>query len=84
MNSVLSVLMNSTNFVSILTNNTIHDSQEGRKGDAVGLLKSFLQLISLKEKVKENNFGVVQPGGILNLMFKYLKHRKTSPLQQFR
>ena len=42
MNSVLSVLMNSSNFVSILTRNSIHNNQEGRRGDAVRLLHSFL------------------------------------------
>lgn len=76
--------MNSSNFISILKSNSMKKQQEGRIGDAVRLIDSFLQLIQLKEKVTEHNFGVVQPGGILHLVFKYLSHRKTSPLQKYR
>jgi len=43
-------------------------------------LDSFYNLIELKGQVKENSVGIIQPGGILRLMFKYLSHRKTSPL----
>ena len=80
MNSVLSVLMNSPHFVSVLQKCEKTDSDKERDKDAVELLDSFYNLIELKGKVKDNSVGIIQPGGILRLMFKYLSHRKSSPL----
>lgn len=88
MNSVLSVLLNCPNFVRILEDaKDIKDTKDEikpRQLSAGELLRSFKQLLSLKQKVKEESMGVIQPGGILRLMFKYLSHRKVSPIVPMR
>jgi hypothetical protein len=63
MNSVLSVLLNCPNFVRILedakdTKDT-KDEIKPRQLSAGELLRSFKQLLSLKQKVKEESMGVI-------------------------
>ena len=85
-NSVLSILLNCPNFVSLIQSLKQRSLQNStpRIESAKKLLQSFQQLVSLKHKVEEGKLGVIQPGGILRLMFEYLSHRKISPLIPFR
>lgn len=86
MNSVMSVFLNSPNFIRLLetTKEKTEDVSE-REKSAIQLLQSFRQIIDLKKTVEDSKFGVIQPRGIFRLMFDYLNLRKNNriiPMQQ--
>lgn len=82
MNSILSILLNCPNFITIIntTTNKTGTDIKPRIKSATELLDSFKQLVELKSKISNGQMGVIQPGGILRLVFGYLQHRKVSPL----
>lgn len=82
MNSTLSVLLNCPKFVSLIqqVSPTSEPTSTPRAKSAYKLLESFQQLVNMKQNIQQTDMGVIQPGGILRLMFAYLSHRKHSPL----
>lgn len=86
LNSVLSILLNCPNFISLIESKKYKedDKQLPRVKSACKLLDSFGELVQLKQQVQPGKLGIIQPGGILKLMFDYLSHRKNSPLIPFR
>lgn len=84
MNSVLCVLMNSSTFIRTLQTCEKNDTPTDRQKDAGSLLDSFFQLIELRKEVKEKHFGVIQPAGIMQHLFRYIRHRTNCPLIPYR
>lgn len=80
LNSILSILLNCPNFISIIKTLKNKKDDTTRVQSATKLLDSFKELVELKNQVEENRIGVIKPGGIISLMFSYLSHRKISPL----
>lgn len=80
LNSVLSIITQCSSFDKLFKEYEPKKKLTERETSADALVKSFQQLIDLKKKVQKDKAGLINPAGIYNYLFQYLKHRKSSPI----